>query len=134
MKFPIIEFRTSNFFVLMDFEGNLNGDRVIRPHNRINNLTRYVVDSTGKVWTFRFEKHDCVNIKKLVSFFWNISNDYYVVETVEDKTVSWLKGLLTDYERNENPDIEDMANALLDSLGTLHDETKLSNAMEVLNL
>ena len=134
MHYPTIEFRERDFFILSNFEGNLDGVRVVKPHNRSKNLTRYIVDSSGKVWSFNFDKDDGIGIRKLLSIFWNYSHDYYSVQTTEDKTVKWLKERLIEYKTNENPDIEDLANCLLDSLATLDDEKKLSNTMNILNL
>lgn len=56
MNYPIIELRQNNFFFLDKFHGKILRNKAILPYNNYRNLTKYVIDSSGDVWSFKHKR------------------------------------------------------------------------------
>jgi hypothetical protein len=134
MQYPIIEFRQKNFFVSNNFEGNISKLEITRRFNLHGNLTEYIVDSSGKVWTLLFVKNNFTGFRKIVSPIWNVSSEIYTYTTDEKKNVKWLRGVLSGFLASSNSDIKDLAMALMESLGECEDSMVLSSITTKLNL
>ena len=134
MKFPIIEFRDEGFFILYSFSGEVLGTKCIKPFNLYRNLTRYVVDSNGWVWSFCHKSHNFVGIRKAISYLFNISSDFYSIEVVEAQNVAWFKNLLIEYACSNNPDVVDMAVSMTNDLMGVDDNSVLKSSISLLNL
>ena len=134
MRYPIIEFRQNNFFVLNNFEGDISKLEITRRLNLQGNLTEYIVDSTGKVWVLSFVKNNFTGLRKIMAPIWNFSSETYTYTTDEKKDVEWLKGLLSVFLENPNPDTKDLAMVLMKSLEEYAGSSVLPSIISKLNL
>ncbi|UZD56644.1 hypothetical protein OLL83_002318 [Shewanella algae] len=134
MNYPIIELRQNNFFVLDKFHGKILRNKAILPYNNYRNLTKYVIDSSGDVWSFKHKKNNCVGVRKLITKFWNVSQDYYSVKLERNVNVGRFKELISTYIEHEDPDQAEMALDLMKSISDIPNETVLSSVVSKLNL
>ncbi len=135
MQFPIVEIRESNLFVLADFKGEVLNEEIKCPFNHLRNLTKYVIDSSGEVWEFSHKAHNHCGPRKVLSGIWNTSSDIYSYRKHMGKDVNWLRGVLKSYMSTENPDTNELAEALIDDLSAFEGNTVLSpTVMGKLNL
>jgi hypothetical protein len=139
MKFPIIEARKYKLFVLDRFEGEIGPTEVVRPFNYSRNLTKYVIDSEGKVWVFNHTGHDRKGVlRRVLSLVVSRSHDFYSYKAEHDKTVDWFRGVMDEYKivdpDVDDPDSADLAENLLDSVSTCPGDMRLRDAMGLMNL
>lgn len=134
MKYPIIELRQNKLFVVDEFFGKINGKWAIMPFNKYRNLTEFVIDSSGTCWTFNYQKNDSYGVKKFISYFWNISSDFYLLDVTSSITVGQFSSLLSKYSENENPDDVDLAESMLKPLKGIDESAELSSVISKLNL
>ena len=120
--------------MLKEFDGEIGPTEVRCPFNISRNLTKYVIDSEGKVWVFNHTGHDKKGVRAAVVFAWNFAHDFYSYKVECDKTVNWFKSLLEEYINVDDLDTADMAVALLESASTCRGEMRLSDVMDRLNL
>lgn len=129
MRFPIIECREDNLFILNFFEGILSEKEAIRPFNVRRNLTRYVIDSNGTVWSFKHQSHNNTGFRKLISLIYNISTENYSIEISKNKNIGWLKDLLNEYASSDNPDVSDLANSIIEDISDINNDNQLTDVM-----
>ena len=134
MKPPVIEVRQESFCVSRSFDGVLTDDSMHTRHNLIGNKTRFVIDSNGDLWSFRFAGTTHTGIRRFVSAFWNISKDWYTYTKEERISIARFRAINQPFVVNENPDTEDMATALLDSVAACGASDPLRDHVRLLNL
>lgn len=134
MKFPTIEVRQESICVSRSFHGVLTDDRMHTRHNLVGNKTRFVIDSNGDLWSFEFAGTNHTGIRRLASAFWNISEDWYTYTKEERISIARFREIIQSFVVNENPDTEDMATALLDSVAACGASDPLWNHIRLLNL
>ena len=121
-------------FVLENFQGSISEKEIFLPYNFSRNLTKYIIDSNGKVWTLNHKKHTHNGIKRFVSHLVNISSDIYSYDTSSIKNVAWLKGVLNEYKKKSDPLARDLAKIMLKDLAGVDGNDTLSSIMSKLNL
>lgn len=137
MKFPIIELRQSNIFVLKenDFQGILFEDGILRMRRSVHrNLTTCVIDSDGHLWLFSFRGTNHAGARRLVSFFWNVSTDDYTYTQERDITVSRFREVVGPHLLDVDPDDSEIAHALLQPLANCNPSDLLRPHIPALNL
>lgn len=135
MNFPIIEVRNEYLFVSQDFDGEILKGEIKRRYNFHRNLTKYVIDSNGEVWEFFHKSHNHHGLRRVLSILWNKSSDLYSYSKHLNKDVNWLKAVLKECSHTENPDLNELAEVLIEDLHTFEGNTILSpTVMEKLNL
>lgn len=135
MKFPIIELRQRNLFVLMEFPGEFVGNNLMRTRrNLCNNLTRSVIDSEGNLWVFTFLRTDHSGVRKFISrFFWNISTDHYLYAIEADISVGRFRGIVAPHQQDIDPHHREIAQSLLESVADCDAADPLRRHIHLLN-
>jgi hypothetical protein len=134
MRFPIIELRENNLFVLNHFDGDVHGEEIKCKFNFYRNLTEYVIDSSGAVWEFQHIRHNNKGFRAAISLIWNVSYDFYLTKIENKKNIKWFRDTLKKYKKADNSDSVAMAEALLEPVSSLHEDTYLSEVINKLNL
>jgi len=134
MKTPIIEVTQHSVCVSPGSDSVLADGRMRTHHHPTGNRTRFVIDSNGDLWSFAFDGPNHTGIRRLASVFWNISEDEYTYTKEEDIPIGRFREIIRPYEANENPDTEDLATALLDSVAACGTGDLLRNHVRRLNL
>ena len=135
MRFPIIQVTQESACVSPNFDGALTDDSMHTRHNLIGNKERFVIDSNGDLWSFEFAGTNHTGTRRFVSaFFWNISEDQYTYTKQEDISIGRFREIIQPYEVNENPDTEDLATALLESVAACGESDPLRRHIQLLNL
>jgi hypothetical protein len=136
MKFPIIELREHNLFVLDAFHGTFVEGGLLRTrHNLAGNRTCHVIDSNGDLWSFALARTDHAGLRKLVGqLVWNLSSDYYTVATETDIPIARFRELVEPHRRDLRPDDREMAKSLLASLEACAATDSLRSRIALLNL
>lgn len=135
MKTPVVEVREHNLVVLTEFDGVFAGSVMQTRHNMLNNRIRYVIDSDGDLWSFRFVRTNHVGIRKIVSFLtWNISYDQYTYCKEPGISVGRFSGIVEPHQRDPDPDHSEMAVALIEALAMCNASDPLRRHVQLLNL
>ncbi|KAF1706013.1 hypothetical protein CSC73_17740 [Pseudoxanthomonas sacheonensis] len=135
MKTPIIEVRQQNLFVLTEFDGVFVDAIMQTRHNRINNKTVHVIDSSGDLWSFAFSRTNHTGIRRIVStLIRNISHDQYTYTKESNISVGRFREIIELHQRGLGPDHSEMAIALLESVATCAPSEPLRNHIHLLNL
>ena len=112
----------------------MSGNETKMRHNLRSNKTKYVFDSNGTMWTFDFQRSDNYGIRSLVSKLWNISSDYYTYSVERNSTIGGFRKAIIPHTKSQNPDMSDMAAALLESIEGCAESDSLHDKVALLNL
>lgn len=130
---PIIEVRQDNVHV-SDFYGLLDDTKITLRYNLVRNKTKYIIDSSGKVWVLHYIGNNKTGFRTLLSPLWNVSNDFYSYEVMEDRDVGWIRNILSPYLKVDNPDCVDLVDTLLRSISSCNGDVKLAKVIGLMNL
>ena len=117
MHTPIIVVRLQNLFVLPSFVGTVSDNSVAEPHNFRGNRLLHVIDSSGVHWAATFERSNHSGVRRAFSAtIKNISSDYYRCSMHPAITIGTFREIIRPKTSSEDPDVSDLASALLGSL------------------
>lgn len=85
-------------------------------------------------WPFEFVGTNHTGIRRFVSAFLNISEDWYLYTRGEGISIARFREIIRPFVVNENPDTEDLATALLDSVAACRACHPLRDHVRLLNL
>jgi hypothetical protein len=135
MKGPIIEVRESSLFVLESFGGSIAADTIRTRHNFVGNRTRCIIDSDGALWSLSFLRTDHAGLRRLFStVVWNISSDFYSYVRNAELLVEEFRAVVAPHASSEDPDVQELAECLLESIGACPASDRLRNHVALLNL
>lgn len=134
MKPPIIEVRKDNLFVLPTFNGALTGSAATTRHNLRGNHLRHLIDSDGAHWSLTFQRTNHSGVRKALSALWNISSDFYTVESSPSITIENFRKIIEPHLRSENPDFRDLATSLIESVARCPSSDAIAKHIPLLNL
>ena len=135
MKTPIIQARQDDLFALREFDGAFVGSVMETRHSFVDdNRIRHVIDSNADLWSFTFSRTDHAGIRKLASFFWNISRDEYTYTKEADISVGRFREIIEPHQKDLDPFHRELATALIDSVAACDAADPLRDHIHRLNL